>query len=171
MSNPPIALPDPGAIKIWFAQVYGKIDEVRAAVFAKSGWLIFKTHTHSTDDLLSNPTLEAIRALLGQIDNMMQQWREANALDAATAQFYTDNRVVVEQKLSSLRADIIQRKPTFWEEVLQTIGHLLQLVRKFLPALPAILLRSIGVRIDLAQQHLQDKSDELDDLIDGLIRR
>jgi len=163
--------PDPGAIKIWFAQVYGKIDEVRAAIFAKSGWLIFKTHTHSTDELLNNPTLDAIRALLGQIDNTMQQWREANALESATAQFYTDNRVLVEQQLSSLRADIIQRKPTFWEDILHTIGHLLQLVKKFLPALPAILLRSLGIRIDLAQQHLQDKSDELDDLIDGLLRR
>jgi hypothetical protein len=47
----------------------------------------------------------------------------------------------------------------------------LQIVRKLLPALPGIFLRSLGIRVDLAQQHLQDRSDELDELIDGLLRK
>jgi hypothetical protein len=171
MDTAPAVPPDPGAIKIWFAQIYGKIDEVRAAIFATSGWLFFKTHTHSTDDLLNNPTLEAIHALCGQIDNVVQNWRQNGAADPELVQFYYDNRILAEQKLSDLRAEIIARKPTFWEQILQTLGHLLQLVRKLLPALPAMLLRGLGIRIDLAQQHLQDRSDELDDLIDGLLRK
>lgn len=163
--------PDPGAIKIWFAQVYGRIDEMHAAIFAKSGWLIFKTHTHSTDDLLNNPTLEGIRALCGQIDNVVNAWQQSGAADAQLVQFYYDNRILVEQKLSSLRAEIIARKPTFWEQILHTLAHLLQIVRKLLPALPNMFLRGLGIRVDAAQQHLQDRSDELDDLIDGLLRR
>jgi hypothetical protein len=171
MDTAPSVPPDPGAIKIWFAQIYGKIDEVQAAIFAKSGWLVFQTHTHSSDALLNNPTLEAIRSLIGQIDNTVQQWKDAGAADADAVQFYYDNRILVEQKLSSLRAEIIARKPTFWEQVLHTIGHLLQLVRKFLPALPAMLLQSLGIRVDAVQQHLENRSGEIDDLIDGLLRR
>lgn len=171
MDTVPAVLPDPGAIKVWFAQIYGKIEEVRAAIFAKSGWLIFKTHTHSTDELLGDPTLESIRSLIGQIEHTVQLWKEAGAADPETVKFYYDNRILVEQKLSSLRAEIISRKPTFWEEILHTIGHLLQLVCKFLPALPAIFLQSLGIRIDPALQHIQDRSDEIDDLIDGLLRR
>jgi hypothetical protein len=171
MDTTPSVPPDPGAIKIWFAQVYGRIDEMQAAIFAKSGWLIFQTHTHSTDDLLNNPTLEGIRSLCGQIDNVVQNWQQAGTADAQLVQFYYDNRILVEQKLSSLRAEIIARKPTFWEQILHTLGHLLQLVRKLLPALPGMLLASLGIRVDLAQQHLQDRSNEIDDLIDGLIRR
>jgi hypothetical protein len=171
MDTAPAVPPDPGAIKLWFAQIYGKIDEVHAAVFAQSGWLFFKTHTHATDALLNNPTLESIRALCGNIDNVVQAWQQAGTAPAEVVQFYYDNRILVEQRLSGLRAEIIQRKPTFWEAVMQTLGHLLQLVRKLLPALPGKLLRSLGIRIDLAQQHLQDRSDELDDLIDGLLRK
>ncbi len=172
MNGSPSTVPDPGAIKIWFVQVNGKIDEMHAAIFATSGWLIFKTHTHSTEDLLSNnPTLEGIRSLLGQIDNVVQGWMQNGTADAGLAQFYYDSRILVEQRLSGLRAEIIARKPTFWEAILHTIGHLLQLARKLLPALPAMLLRSLGIRIDAAQQHLQERSDEIDDLIDGLLRR
>ncbi|MBI1262766.1 MAG: hypothetical protein GC184_13690 [Rhizobiales bacterium] len=172
MDTAPSVTPDPGAIKLWFAQVNGKIDEIHAAIFATSGWLVFKTHTHSTEDLLSNnPTLEGIRSLLGQIDNVVQSWLQSDTADAPLAQFYYDNRILVEQRLSSLRAEIIARKPTFWEAILHTIGHLLQLVRKLLPALPAMLLRSLGIRVDAMQQHLQERSDDLDDLIDGLLRR
>lgn len=171
MSTIPAAPADPGAIKIWFAQIYGKIDEVRAATFAKSGWLFFKTHTHSQEALFDNPILESIHSLIGQVENTVNGWIAAGTADATLVQFYYDNRILVEQKLSTLRADIHARKPTFWEAILATIGHLLQLVRKLLPALPVLLLRSLGVRVDLAQQHLQDRSDELDDLIDGLLRK
>jgi len=171
MNATPYAPPDPGAIKIWFAQIYGRIDEMHAAVFAKSGWLFFQTHTHSSEALLQNPTLEAIHALCGQVDNVVQSWQEHGGASAELVQFYYDNRIQVEQRLSNLRQEIIARKPTLWEAILATLGHFLQLVRKLLPALPVILLRSLGIRVDLAQQHLQDRSDELDDLIDGLLRR
>ncbi len=162
---------DPGAIKIWFAQVYGRIDEMHAKIFSKSGWLIFETHTHGTEELLNDPTLEGIRSLCGQIDEVVKNWQHNNTARPELVQFYYDNRIQVEQRLSGLRAEIISRHPTFWEKVLQTIAHLLQLVQRFLPALPAMLLRSLGIRVDLAQQHLQDKSDEMDNLIDGLLRR
>jgi hypothetical protein len=171
MDAAPSIPPDPGAIKIWFAQIYGKIEEVEAAIFAKSGWAIFQTHTHSADALLNNPTLESLRSLMGQVDHTIGLWREAGVSDADAGQFYYDNRILVEQKLSGLRAEIIRRKPTFWEQVLHTIGHLLQLARKFLPALPAMLLQSLGIRVDAVQQHLEHRSTEIDDLIDGLLRR
>ena len=171
MDTTPYAPPDPGAIKIWFAQIYGKIDEIRAATFAKSGWLFFQTHTHSTEQLFDNPIMASIHALMGQVDNVVQSWQEHGGASAELVQFYYDNRIQVEQRLSNLRQEIISRKPTFWEAIMATLGHLLQLVRKLLPALPVMLLRGLGIRIDLAQQHLQDRSDEIDDLIDGLLRR
>jgi hypothetical protein len=162
---------DPGAIKIWFAQIYGRIDEMRAKIFSKSGWLIFETHTHGTEELVNDPTLEGVRSLCGQIDDVVKNWQQNNTATPEIVQFYYDNRIQVEQRLSDLRAEIFSRKPTFWEQVLHTIAHLLQLVQRLLPALPALLLRGLGIRVDLAQQHLQDKSDEIDNLIDGLLRR
>ncbi|MGH9808113.1 MAG: hypothetical protein ACRD9W_12790 [Terriglobia bacterium] len=171
METTPSVPPDPGAIKIWFAQIYGKIDEMNAAIFAKSGWLIFKTHAHSTDELLNDPTLESIRALCGQIDNVVHAWQQNSALDPQLVQFYYDNRILVEQKLSNLRMEIHSRKPTFWEEILQTLGHLLRLVQKLLPVLTSQLLKSFGINFDPLQVQFQERSDELDDLIDGLVRR
>lgn len=171
METTPSVPPDPGAIKIWFAQIYGKIDEMNAAIFAKSGWTIFKTHTHSTDDLLNNPLMESIRSLCGQVENTVQWWQQAGTADPQLVQFYYDNRIAVEQKLSALRADIIARKPTFWEQVLQTLGHLLQLVQRLLPILTSQFLGALGIRFDPLQVAFQERSDELDELIEGLVRR
>jgi len=112
-----------------------------------------------------------IGSLCGQIDDIVKHWQQNGTAPPELVQFYYDNRIQVEQRLSDLRAEIIARQPTFWEQVLHTIAHLLQLVQRLLPALPALFLRGLGIRIDLAQQHLQDKSDEIDTLIDGLLRR
>src|SRR5437868_9952535 len=121
MDSSPYAPPDPGTIKVWFAQIYGKIDEMRAAAFAKSGWLFFQTHTHSTEALFDNPTMEAIHALCGQLDSVVRSWQEHGGASPDIVQFYYENRIQVEQRLSNLRQEIISRKPTFWEAILATL--------------------------------------------------
>jgi hypothetical protein len=167
----PVPMQDQRSIKLWFTQIYGKIDELHAGIFAKRGVLFFKTHTHTQDDLLNHPLFDSIRALCGQIDNVVQHWIANNNADGELASFYYENRILVEQKLSSLRAEIVARKPTFWEALLHTLESLIRHVLNVLPVLPAVLMERLGIRIAPAQQYLMDKSNEIDALLAGLIKK
>ncbi|MEJ1967437.1 MAG: hypothetical protein WDN03_02185 [Rhizomicrobium sp.] len=73
---------------MWFAQIYGRIDEMRAKIFSTQGLLMFKTHTHGTNELLSDPTLEEIGSLCGQIDDVVKHWKENGSATPELAQFY-----------------------------------------------------------------------------------
>src|SRR5437868_3113824 len=83
----------------WFAQIYGKIDELHAAIFAQSGLLFFKMHNYTVEELLSHPLLESIQALCGQVDNVVQSWQSSGNVDAETVKLYYDNRILIEQRL------------------------------------------------------------------------
>jgi|SRR5580698_7097715 hypothetical protein len=166
----PIHVQDPRALQLWFVQIYGKIDELNAGIFAKHGVFIFKTHVFSQDELLDHPLLDDIRALCGQIDTIVQSWLANQNVDAKLASLYYENRILVEQRLSSLRAEIVARKPTFWEALLHTIEGLIRQVLKFLPALPPALLDKLGIHIAAAQRFLSDRSKEIDDFLDGLLK-
>lgn len=175
MSGTPNMLPvhnqDPRAVKLWFAQIYGKIDELQAAIFAKQGMLLFKTHTHSQEELLNHPLLDQIRALCGQVDNVVQSWIANQTADPELSHFYYENRILLEQRLSSLRAEIVSRKPTFWEALLHTVESLMRHVLRLLPALPALLLERLGIHIAPAQRFLSDRSNEIDAFLEGLLKR
>jgi len=167
----PIPAQDPRAIQLWFTQIYGKIDELHAGIFAKRGLLIFKTHALSQDELLAHPILDDIRALCGQIDNIVQSWFVNQNVDPQLATFYYENRILIEQKLSSLRAEIISRKPTFWEALLHTLEGLIRHVLKLLPALPTDLMEQLGIRMAPALRYLSDRSNAIDDFLDGLLKK
>jgi hypothetical protein len=92
-------------------------------------------------------------------------------LPVDVAQFYHDNRVIVEQELSALRKEIIERKPTFFEAILQTIGYLLQLARDALPALAGPIMARLGIRVDPEHVRLMTKSTQMDDIIGTLLRK
>jgi hypothetical protein len=167
----PIPAQDPRHMKIWFAEIYGKIDEMHAGIFAKRGLFIFKTHALSQDELLEHPILDRIHALCGQIDNIVRSWMANENADPPLASFYYDNRILVEQKLSSLRAEIVARKPTFWEAFLHTLEGLMRHVLKLLPALPSVLMERLGIRIAPAIRFLSERSNEIDDFLDGLLKK
>jgi hypothetical protein len=170
MSQVPIST-DGNALRVWFAQIYGKIDELHAAVFAQSGFMLFKTHNYTAEELLGHPLLESIHALCGQIDNVVQSWQANGAADADTVKLYYDNRILTEQRLSSLRAEIVARKPTAWEALLQTFEHLMSKALKLLPLLPAMLLERYCIPVGAIQRHLSARSNELDDIIDAVVVR
>ncbi len=155
-------------LRVSYAQLLGEIEELRAATFAKEGILLFKTHKHSAEDLLQHPKMERIQAMCGQIDNVVRSWGQYENLSADDVQFYVDNRVLVEQRLSSLRAEIIERKPTLWEALVQTIERLLRIAVQLLPALPAVMLHHFGIRIEPAQQAMAQRADEIDDYLNAM---
>jgi hypothetical protein len=164
-------LADPRSINIWFAQIYGKIDELNAAIFVKKGFAFLETYKYRQNELLKHPLFESINALCGQIDNVVESWITNNNADAELAKFYHDNRILVEQKLSSLRAEIVARKPTFWEKILDTLENLIRSVSRFLPALPSVLIEILGIEVAPRQKFIRDRSDEIDDLLDGLLKK
>lgn len=162
---------DASALRVWFAQIYGKIDELRAALFAQSGFMFFKTHNFTIDEMLSHPLLEGIHVLCAQIDNVVQSWQASDNADPDTVKCYYDNRILTEQRLSSLRAEIIARKPTKWEAILQTLEHLMRKALKLLPLLPAMLLERYGIPVGAIQRHLASRANEMDRLIESVVQK
>ena len=175
MSDTPNTLPvpaqDPRSVQLWFIRIYGQIDELHAGIFAKRGVFVFKTHTLTQEDLLKHPLFDSIHSLCGQIDNVVQSWIANNTAEPEIATFYWENRILVEQKLSSLRAEIVARKPTFWEALLHSLESLMRHVMRLLPALPSGLMEVLGIRMAPAQRYLSDRSNEIDNFLDGLLKK
>lgn len=167
----PDVVRNPHTIKIIFAKVYGAIDELRAHIFMKDGWFIFKEHTFSKDELLNHPIFANVYAMLGQVDDLVSRWSEKsdhstlNEDEKDIVKFYHENRVAVEHRLSELRQEILNRKPTFWEQLIYAIELLIKRVFIALPAISRALLEYVGIRISESAKRIEARQDLISDFI------
>lgn len=164
MSNLPIPVKDQSSLDLLFVRVFSAISELDAKINAKEGIWFIQEHTHSQDELISDPAFEKIYSLLGNLDDLVERWsepdrnQELNKIDSAMIQSYYNNRIQVEQRLSDLRKNILLREPTGWEKFVQAISALMRRVMSALPALGDALLAKVGLTRSEAATQLNKKA-------------
>lgn len=136
--------PSPDNLDLWFLSIFTEIDLVRATIAKKEGF-IFEKHTYSEEEVLSSPAMKKIEAMVAQIGNVFEGWVSSSAISDERRKFYWDSRLMVERKLGEVRALIIERRPTFWERLLNTITRFIKFVMTHLPMLPEYIMKRIGL--------------------------
>lgn len=153
-------------LEIWFVRINGTIDELYARIDMKDGFLIFKTHAYTQDELHSYPAFQKIESFLKTIDDIVERWIQNGQLSKSRSEYYEKNRIEVEKRLSNLRISIINRKPTAWENFLSSLDKFLKFVAKHLPALPKAVLERFGLLPPPETQKLIRKNADIDDWLD-----
>jgi hypothetical protein len=152
---PPIpdpVIPDPGPkskitednLKIWFQKIFAALDFIASHVDTKDGFLMFKTHTHSREELLQLPEFKQVEAVCGQIDDLVQGWLARGNFESERFVYYHDKRLEIESRIGVIKASIMRRKPTFWEGAMQFLREVLSFVTDHMHLLPHNLLVAIG---------------------------
>lgn len=133
------------SLELWFQRVYNEIAVVEQMLLKKEGFLFFKSHSYSEDELLQSPQMKRIDATIAQIENAVTQWMENKALSDERAKFYWQSRLELERRLGGMRVKIAERKPTFWEGIINTLLKFINFVMKHLPMLPAFIMQRLGL--------------------------
>jgi hypothetical protein len=144
----------PDNMELWFTVISNEIALVTSAINKKEGVFLFKKHVYSEDELMSSPSMQKIQSTIGTIENIFESWMANSAVTDERRKFYWDSRLAVERKLGELRALIIERKPTFWEQIVSTITRLIRFVMAHLPMLPDAVMKRLGISFSLQQKRL-----------------
>jgi len=151
---PPADTATPDKMELWFTVIFNEIALVTAAINKKEGAFLFKTHVYSEEELLSSPPMKKIQATIGTIENIFESWLANSAVNDEQRRFYWDNRLAVERKLGEVRALIIDRKPTFWEQIVLTIARFIRFVMTHMPMLPDYVISRLGINFSGQQKRL-----------------
>lgn len=126
-------------LEIWFQKIQNEINEIRAASEARDGFLFFKSHRYSVNELLEYPSFGKIHAFVGQIEAIVEGWKEAGTVSEDRLRFYYQRRHDIEEQIGQLKSDIILRKPTFWEAAANALAKFLLFILEKLPVIKDLL--------------------------------
>jgi hypothetical protein len=134
----------PLGVELWFEKLLNEIRVLAAEIDRESGILFLKTHTLSEQQIAAHPSLERIRAMCAQIDDLYERWRTNKTVTADEYKLYTQRRIEVEQELGKLRVRIIERRPTFLDLILRAFDALVEFLRRHMEQLGDNILNRIG---------------------------
>ena len=101
----------------------------------KTGFLIFKTHVYTQDELLRSEHHGMIYAITEKIGDDADNWYKAGKLSNAGRDAYYAHRERVEQDLHSVNKEIMQREATWWEKVGGVLTQFVGLIKHNMPDL------------------------------------
>jgi hypothetical protein len=131
-------------LEVWFEMIFGELRHVEASIEATHGWGFLKEHVYTKDEIFSLPAFKRTYALCGQVDDLVGQWRANSAIKDDRFKLYHESRIKIERTLGEIRARIVERKSTALEGLIHVFNYVVQIVMKYLPALPELILRRIG---------------------------
>ena len=131
-------------LELWFTMVFGELRQIEASIEATQGWGFTKQHVYTKDEIFALPAFRKIYALLGQVDDLVGQWKMNHSISDDRFKVYYESRMKVEKTLAEMRARIIERKSTFLEGFVHVFNQVVQAVMNYLPMLPDLILKRIG---------------------------
>jgi hypothetical protein len=131
-------------VELWFERLLNEIRVLTAEVGHESGILFLKVHTLSEKQIEAHPSLERIRAMCGQIDELYERWRVSEAITADEYKLYSQKRIEVERALGTLRVRIIERKPTFLDLILRAFDATAEFIGQHMDRLGDNILNRLG---------------------------
>jgi hypothetical protein len=138
----------PTLLKQKFKKAFREIDYIKAKIHQKKGFLFFKNHVYSVEDLLNSEHHGKIYSITEKIGDDAANWHRRGTLGTAGKELYEENRDEIEVELHQVNLEIMNRQPTWWEEVKGVFTRFVELVMDNMPDLIA------GVLLSMAQRAL-----------------
>jgi hypothetical protein len=126
-------------LRRWFTNLLGELSEVYSMIFAKTD-SIFQTHRYSVDDIVNHHAIQKCTATIANLEYNMQSWRRYDAHDHILLDEFERGRRSVMEEVNRILFLVCQRRPTFWENIRDTLLRVfarftLQLIGGTLPRL------------------------------------
>ena len=122
-----------------YKKVFIEIDKIKEKVHKKEGF-IFDSHVYSQEELLKSPHHEKIYAITSKIGDDAKYWYLKGQLNETVSNTYHMYRDDVDEKLSSLNTEIMNREPTLWEVIFSILKEFNIWIMENLPELHGWLL-------------------------------
>ncbi|GHU26270.1 hypothetical protein FACS1894164_17150 [Spirochaetia bacterium] len=126
---------DHSYLKAAFLKINDNIDDLFEMKDQIKGFLIFKTHKYSVEQLLNSTQYRRIKSYIGKIEDDIQRWKQAGELTFSLRNTYNVNRDLLIDRLEDLEEAIENREPTWWESVQNFFIKILAFIAEHLPAL------------------------------------
>ncbi len=132
-----------------FKPVHHEIRALQDKVHLKDGWLIFKSHVYSLEELLRSPHHHKINALTRKIGDDAEHWYKVGEISEVGRGAYYSERANVRDRLNEVEQDIRMRRPTWWEGSRAVIAAFLERVSDNMPDLVRTLLERARLLVSL----------------------
>ena len=121
-----------------FKKVYQECEFLEDKIYKQEG-IIFKTHVYKIEDLMNSSHQNKINTITSKIGSDVQYWEMNGKLSAEEKEAYLDEREALDDILHQIHRKILNRKPTFWEELSVAVEKFIVKVMNHLPRLQEIL--------------------------------
>jgi hypothetical protein len=98
-----------------FNKVNSELDKLEEKVEAKTGILMFTTHTYSEDDLMMHAS--RIESFIEKIRSDLEMWNSSRPLSDRIQFAYSEYAEESSDRLNDVSCRIQERTPTIWERV------------------------------------------------------
>jgi hypothetical protein len=130
-----------------FNRAFREIDYIKTKIYKKQGFLFFKNHVHSVEELLNSEHHGKIYSITEKIGDDAANWYRRGQLGSGGKELYEDKRNEIEAELHQVNLEIMSRQPTWWEEVQGVFSRFVEMVIDNMPDLIAGALLSAAQRI------------------------
>jgi hypothetical protein len=120
-------------MKSKFIKVYGEIDIIEIKTAKKTGFLFFKSHVYTINDLLNSEHHQKINSITEKIGDDIQGWFNLGKLDKEEEESYYTERINVDEALRKINKNIAMREPTWWEEVREPFHQFVEKISDNMP--------------------------------------
>lgn len=132
-----------------FRKVHYEIDYLQGKIYRKTGFLFFKSHVYSIDELLQSEHHSKIYAITEKIGDDAENWYRAGELSEAGREAYYQEREQVDHKLHQVNLEIQNREPTWWESVREPFTRFVRIVMNNMPDLVRTMLDRVANTLKL----------------------
>ena len=132
-----------------FRKVHYEIDYLKGKIDRKTGFLFFKTHVYSIDELLQSEHHAKIYSLTEKIGDDAENWYRSGELSEAGREAYYQERSEIDHKLHQVNLEIQNREPTWWESVREPFTKFIRIVMNNMPDLVRTMLDRVANSLKL----------------------
>jgi len=117
-----------------FRNVFHEIDMIKMKVHKKNGF-IFKRHIYTVEELLDSKHHAKIYAITEKIGSDALNWFNNGNLSQRAIDIYHKERDRIDDKLEFVNEEIMQRNPTWWENIRGVLVTFIEFVMDNMPIL------------------------------------
>jgi hypothetical protein len=100
-----------------FDKISRELDSLEQKATAMCGFLFFRRHKFSAEDLMDSDQMERIKSIAGKIKDDVRRWEAAKKLQFRVKDFYNEKAAETQERVNNLNQMIQTRHPTLWERV------------------------------------------------------
>ncbi|RLA69661.1 MAG: hypothetical protein DRG30_09955 [Epsilonproteobacteria bacterium] len=123
-----------------FRKVHIELENLERKIYRKSGFLFFKSHIYTIEELMESPHHQKIFSITEKIGDDIENWFDAGKLTPKEESTYHTERDNIDEELHRIEMVIEDREPTWWEEIK---GPIIEFNKRVLDNLPEEFRRNL----------------------------